>query len=200
MPSCPQNGLYGQAQAGQQRRKNGAECCTLPWLRAAMMAERQSSRHSLRCPKRLSTWAKSAKMRQSRFSLASAKACGRWVGDGRRDRASGQGARRFRCRANFHARSIGRKPARGIVRRRAGWVAEVAVVTGDTFVELVFGAGSRGVGRRRYGLRSQGGKPQQAVEHPRKVVAELKSKKVRTAIERRFYRNEIAVRKNLTGR
>ena len=32
--------------------------------------------------------------------------------------------------------------------------AEVAVVTGDTLVEFVFGAGSRGVGRRRCDLRS----------------------------------------------
>jgi DNA invertase Pin-like site-specific DNA recombinase len=39
----------------------------------------------------------------------------------------------------------------------------------------------------------------EAVNHPRKAIVKLKSKKVRTAIERRFYRNEIAVRKNLTG-
>jgi hypothetical protein len=40
---------------------------------------------------------------------------------------------------------------------------------------------------------------QPAVEHPQKTVLELKSKKSRTAMERRFYRAKIAVRKNLTG-
>jgi hypothetical protein len=39
----------------------------------------------------------------------------------------------------------------------------------------------------------------EAVNHPRKAIVKLKSKKVRTAIERLFYQNEIAVRKNLTG-
>ena len=34
--------------------------------------------------------------------------------------------------------------------------------------------------------------------HPRKTVVKLKSKKVRTAKEHQFYRNEIAVRKNLS--
>jgi hypothetical protein len=38
-----------------------------------------------------------------------------------------------------------------------------------------------------------------AVNHPRKAVAELKSKKGRTAMGRRFYRADVAVRKNLTG-
>ena len=79
-------------------------------------------------------------------------------------------------------------------------VAEVAVVTGDTFVELVLGQEVEELGEDGTTFVHKVENRQLAVKHPRKVVAELKSKKVRTAIERRFYRNEIAVRKNLTGR
>jgi len=78
--------------------------------------------------------------------------------------------------------------------------AEVAAVTGDTLVELVFGEEVQELGEDGATFVHKVENRQLAVEHPRKVVAELKSKKVRTAIERRFYRNEIAVRKNLTGR
>jgi hypothetical protein len=74
-----------------------------------------------------------------------------------------------------------------------------AAVTGDTLVEFVLGEEVQALGEDGATFVHQVENRQVAVNHPRKPVAKLKSKKVRTAIERRFYRNEIAVRKNLTG-
>ena len=77
--------------------------------------------------------------------------------------------------------------------------AEVAVVTGDTLVELIFGEEVEELGENRATFVHREKQRQRAVEHPRKPVLELKSKKGRTAMEHQFYRTNIAVRKNLTG-
>jgi hypothetical protein len=73
------------------------------------------------------------------------------------------------------------------------------VVTFDTLVEFVFGEEVQELGEDGATFVHKVKNRWLAVNHPRKPVAKLKSKKVRTAIERRFYRNEIAVRRNLTG-
>ena len=77
--------------------------------------------------------------------------------------------------------------------------AEVAAVTRDPLVKLVLGEAVQKLGEDRATFVPKVANRWLAVEPPRKPVAKLKSKKVRTARERRFYRNEIAVRKNLTG-
>src|ERR1017187_9359102 len=77
--------------------------------------------------------------------------------------------------------------------------AEVAVVTGDTLVEVVFGQEVEKLGEDSATFVHKGENRHEAVNHPRKAIVKLKSKKVRTAKERRFYRTEIAVRKILTG-
>jgi hypothetical protein len=77
--------------------------------------------------------------------------------------------------------------------------AEVAAVTSDTLVEFVFGEEVQELGEDGATFVHKVENRHVAVNHPRKLVAKLKSKKVRTAIERQFYRNEIAVGKNLTG-
>ncbi len=77
--------------------------------------------------------------------------------------------------------------------------AEVAVVTGDTLVELVFGQEVEELGEDSATFVHKVENRWIAVNHPRKRVAKLKSKKAWTAKERRFYRAEIAVRKNLAG-
>ena len=77
--------------------------------------------------------------------------------------------------------------------------AGVAAVMRDTLVELVLGKKVQKLGEDGATSVHKVKNRRLAVEHPRKAVAKLKSKKVRTAIEPRFYRNEIAVRKNLTG-
>jgi hypothetical protein len=76
---------------------------------------------------------------------------------------------------------------------------EVAAVTGDTLVELVLGEEVQELGEDGATFVHKVKNRWMAVEHPRKAVAKLKSKKVRTAKERRSYRNEIALRRNLTG-
>ena len=75
----------------------------------------------------------------------------------------------------------------------------VAVVTGDTFVELVFGQEVEELGEDGATFVHKVKNRRLAVEHPRGVFVELKSKKDRTARICRFYRAEIAVRKILTG-
>src|ERR1017187_4159625 len=77
--------------------------------------------------------------------------------------------------------------------------AEVAVVTGDTLVELVFGEEVQELGEDGATFVHRVKNRQPAVEHPRKAVAELKSKNDRIARKRRFYRAEIVVMKTLTG-
>jgi hypothetical protein len=73
------------------------------------------------------------------------------------------------------------------------------VVTSDTFVELVFGEEVQELGEDGATFVHKVKNRQPAVEYPRGVVAELKSKKARTARICRFYRAEIVVRKILTG-
>ena len=77
--------------------------------------------------------------------------------------------------------------------------AAVAVVTGDTLVELVFGEEVEELGEDGATFVHKVKNRRLAVKHPRGVVAELKSKNDQTARKCRFYRNEIAVIKKLTG-
>ena len=77
--------------------------------------------------------------------------------------------------------------------------AEVAVVTGDTLVELVFGEEVQKLGEDGATFVHKVKNRQPAVKHPHGVVAELKSKNDRTTRNRRFYRAEIVVMKTLTG-
>ena len=77
--------------------------------------------------------------------------------------------------------------------------AAVAVVAGDTLVELVFGEEVQQLGEDGATFVHKVKNRQPTVAHPRGVVAELKSKKDQTVKKRRFYRAEIAVRKILTG-
>lgn len=77
--------------------------------------------------------------------------------------------------------------------------AEVAVVTGDTLVELVFWQEVEELGEDGATFVHKVKKRRLAMKHPQGVVAELKSKKDKTAIKHRFYRAEIGVRKILTG-
>ena len=77
--------------------------------------------------------------------------------------------------------------------------AEVAVVTGDTLVEFVFGEEVEELGEDGATFVHKVENRWQAVEHPREVVAVLKSKNPRTARNRSFYRAETVIRKTLTG-
>ena len=76
---------------------------------------------------------------------------------------------------------------------------EVAVVTGDTLVEFVFGQVVDELGEDGATFVHKVKNRQPAVEHPRRAVAELKSKNDETAKNPRFYRADIVVVKNLTG-
>jgi hypothetical protein len=69
--------------------------------------------------------------------------------------------------------------------------AEVAVVTGDTLVELVIGQEVEELGENGTTFVHKVKNRWLAVKHPQGVVAELKSKKDRTARKYRFYRVEI---------
>ena len=141
-------------------------------------------------------------MRQSRFSLASAKvlrAVGWRIAGVIELRAKGCQTG-FDVAQTFTPGQLDESQHEELFVGGQFRVAEVAVVTGDTFVELVLGQEVEELGEDGATFVHKVENRQLAVKHPRKVVAELKSKKVRTAIERRFYRNEIAVRKNLTGR
>ena len=77
--------------------------------------------------------------------------------------------------------------------------AEVALVTGDTLVEFVFGQEVEELGEDGATFVHKVKSRRLAVEYPRKTVAELKSKNDRPTKNRRFYRAEIVARKNLTG-
>ena len=77
--------------------------------------------------------------------------------------------------------------------------AEVAVVTGDTLVELVFGKEVQELGEDGATFVHKVENRRLAVEHPREAVAELKSKNDRTTRKCRFYQAETVVRKTLTG-
>jgi hypothetical protein len=76
---------------------------------------------------------------------------------------------------------------------------EVAVVTGDTLVEFVFGEEVEELGEDGATFVHKVKNRWLAVEHPQGVVAELKSKNDRTTKKRRFYRAENVVVKTLTG-
>jgi hypothetical protein len=67
------------------------------------------------------------------------------------------------------------------------------VVTGDTLVELVFGEEVEELGEDGATFVHKVKNRRLAVEHPRGVVAELKSKNDRTAVLPSFYNSEIAV-------
>ena len=77
--------------------------------------------------------------------------------------------------------------------------AAVAMVTGDTLVELVFGEEVEELGEDDATFVHKVENRQSAVEHPRKVVAELKSKNDQTTKSLKFYEAEIGVMKTLTG-
>jgi hypothetical protein len=77
--------------------------------------------------------------------------------------------------------------------------AAVAVVTGDTFVELVFEEEVEELGEDGATFVHKVKNRRSAGKHPRGVVAELKSKNDRTAGTGRFYKAQIVVRKILTG-
>jgi hypothetical protein len=73
------------------------------------------------------------------------------------------------------------------------------VVTSNTLVKFVFGQEVEDLGEDGATFVHKVENRWLAVNHPRKVVAELKSKKDQTARKRRFYRAEIVVWKILTG-
>ena len=74
--------------------------------------------------------------------------------------------------------------------------AEVAVVTGDTLVELVFGEEIEELGEDGATFVHKVKNRWIAVKHPRRAVAELKSKNDRTTVLSSFYNGEIAVIKS----
>ena len=74
--------------------------------------------------------------------------------------------------------------------------AEVAVVTGDTLVELVFGQEVEELGEDGATFVHKVKNRRNAGNHPQGIVAELKSKNDQTAVLSSFYNGEIAVSKN----
>ena len=74
--------------------------------------------------------------------------------------------------------------------------AAVAVVTGDTLVEFVFGEEVEELGEDGATFVHKVENRRNAGSHPQGIVAELKSKNDRTAILSSFYNGEIAVTKN----
>ena len=74
--------------------------------------------------------------------------------------------------------------------------AAVAVVTGDTLVELVFGEAVEELGEDGATFVHKVENRRNAGSHPQGIVAELKSKNDRTAVLPSFYDGEIAVSKN----
>src|ERR1035437_5795382 len=77
--------------------------------------------------------------------------------------------------------------------------SKVAVVTGDTLVELVLGQEVEELGEDGATFVHKVNNRRNAGSPPQRIVAELKSKKDPTAKKRGFYRAAIAVSKNLTG-
>jgi len=74
--------------------------------------------------------------------------------------------------------------------------AAVAVVTGDTLVELVFGEEVEELGEDGATFVHKMENRRNAGSHPQGIVAKLKSKKGRTAVISSFYNAKIAVSKN----
>ena len=74
--------------------------------------------------------------------------------------------------------------------------AAVAVVTGDTLVELVFGEEVEELGENGTTFVHKVENRRNAGSHPQGIVAELKSKNDRTAVLSSFYNGEITVSKN----
>lgn len=74
--------------------------------------------------------------------------------------------------------------------------AEVAAVTGDTLVELVFGEEVKELGEDGATFVHQVKNRRNAGSHPQGIVAELKSKNDQTAVLSSFYNGEIAVIKS----
>lgn len=74
--------------------------------------------------------------------------------------------------------------------------AAVAVVTGDTLVEFVFGEEVEELGEDGATFVHKVENRRNAGSHPQGIVAELKSKNDRTAVLSSFYNGEIAVSKN----
>ena len=74
--------------------------------------------------------------------------------------------------------------------------AAVAVITGDTLVELVFGEEVEELGEDGATFVHKVENRRNAGSHPQGIVAELKSKNDRTAVLSSFYNSEIAVSKN----
>ena len=70
------------------------------------------------------------------------------------------------------------------------------MVTGDTFVELVFGEEVEELGKNGATFIHIVKNRWLAVKHPQGAVAELKSKNDRTAVLSSFYYSEITVIKN----
>jgi len=78
-----------------------------------------------------------------------------FVGISRRGRVSGRRTPdRFRCRADFRAKSVGQTPARGTVHKRGVCGRGGCRDNGRHTCRTRIWAGSRGVGRRRSDLRS----------------------------------------------
>ena len=77
--------------------------------------------------------------------------------------------------------------------------AEVAVVAGDTLVELVFGQEVEELGEAGATFVHKVKNRRLAMKHPQEILAELKSKNDRTAKTGSFYRARIVVMKTLTG-
>ena len=72
----------------------------------------------------------------------------------------------------------------------------VAVITGDTLVELVFGEEVEELGEDGATFVHKVENRGNAGNHPQGIVAELKSKNDRTAVLSSIYNGEIAVSKN----
>jgi hypothetical protein len=77
--------------------------------------------------------------------------------------------------------------------------AAVAVITSDTLVEFVFGQEVEELGEDGATFVHKVANRRNAGNHPQGMIAELKSKKDKTAKTRRFYKVGIAVSENLTG-
>ena len=77
--------------------------------------------------------------------------------------------------------------------------AEVALITGDTLVKVVFGKEIQKLGEDGATFVHRVENRGNAGNHPQRTLAEMKSKKVGTTRIGRCYRNEIAVIKYSTG-
>ena len=76
---------------------------------------------------------------------------------------------------------------------------EVAVVTGDTLVEIVFGQEVQELGEDGATFVHKVKNRENAGNHPRRTVAELKSKKAGTAKSAPYYADNLAVTHKRTG-